>query len=191
MAISKKPAAPAKGSAKTKTTAKSTTRKRKSDAVAVAKKKADAEATRKRKADAILRYMRDGSSCHQACKKVGIHHSTFFDWVRDDKQLANNYARAREDLIEHIASETLQIADAEVGFTDSGSTDHGAVQKQRLQVDTRKWLLSKLAPRKYGDRMMISGDQDNPVEVKTTLDVKKLSTDTLAEILKAQDEHSQ
>jgi len=78
-----------------------------------------------------------------------------------------------------------------VGFTDSGSTDHGAVQKQRLQVDTRKWLLSKLAPRKYGDRMMISGDQDNPVEVKTTLDVKKLSTDTLAEILKAQDEHSQ
>ena len=147
------------------------------------------DTTRKRKSDAVLRYMRAGSSCFQACKKAGLPHSTFFDWVKQDKKLADNYARAREDLIEHIASETLEIADAEVGFTDSGSTDHGAVQKQRLQVDTRKWLLSKLSPRKYGDRMMLVGDEDNPVQVKTTLDVKKLSTEALEEIMRAQDEH--
>ena len=30
-------------------------------------------------------------------------------------------------------------------------TDSGAVQKQRLQIDTRKWILSKLLPKKYGD----------------------------------------
>ena len=29
--------------------------------------------------------------------------------------------------------------------------DSGAVQKQRLQIDTRKWILSKLLPKKYGD----------------------------------------
>lgn len=196
MATEKKPAAPAKGSGTKKRKADPTTTAAKKAPAKTAKtpkatqRKTDAEAARKRKAEAVLRNMIAGLSCFQACKKVGVPHSTFFDWVKADKNLADNYARAREDLIEYIASQTLEIADAEVGFTDSGSTDSGAVQKQRLQVDTRKWLLSKLAPRKYGDRMMISGDDDNPVTVKATLDVKKLSTQTLEEILRAQDEHT-
>jgi hypothetical protein len=37
------------------------------------------------------------------------------------------------------------------------------VQKQRLQVDTRKWLLSKLAPKKFGDKIEVSGDPANPL----------------------------
>ena len=52
-----------------------------------------------------------------------------------------------------MAAETLAIADAPVGITERGTTDSGAVQKQRLQVDTRKWMLSKLAPKRYGDRV--------------------------------------
>ena len=200
MATVKKPAAPAKGSGTKKRKADPTTTTTAKKAPAktpktqktqkTTQRKTDAEAARKRKAEAVLRGMRAGASCFQACKKVGIAHSTFFDWVKADKGLADNYARAREDLIELIAAQTLEIADAEVGFTDMGSTDAGAVQKQRLQVDTRKWLLSKLAPRKYGDRMMLVGDEDNPVAVKSTLDVKKLSTETLEEILRAQDEHA-
>jgi hypothetical protein len=50
-----------------------------------------------------------------------------------------------------------------VGSTDSGATDSGAVQKQRLQVDTRKWLLSKLAPKKWGDKLELSSDPENPL----------------------------
>jgi len=37
------------------------------------------------------------------------------------------------------------------------------VQKHKLQVDTRKWLLSKLAPKKYGDKLEVSGDAANPL----------------------------
>ena len=69
-------------------------------------------------------------------------------------------------MIEHIASETLAIADQPAGSTESGATDSGAVQKQRLQVDTRKWLLSKLAPKKYGDRMTLAGDEDSPLKIE-------------------------
>lgn len=186
MATAKKPAAPAKGSTPKKRKNEATTTQRKT----TAQRKTAAETAKKRKSDTVLRLMRAGSSCFQACKKTGMPHSTFLGWVAADKELADKYARAREDLIEHIAAETLEIADAEVGFTDTGSTDTGAVQKQRLQVDTRKWLLSKLAPRKYGDRLIMAGDEDNPVQVKSTLDVKKLSTETLEEILRAQDEHA-
>ena len=55
--------------------------------------------------------------------------------------------------MERMAAETLAIADAPVGITERGTTNSGAVQKQRLQGDTRKWMLSKLAPKRYGDRV--------------------------------------
>jgi hypothetical protein len=42
--------------------------------------------------------------------------------------------------------------------TGEGKVDNAMVQKQRLRVDTRKWLLSKLAPKKYGDKLELSGD---------------------------------
>ena len=50
-----------------------------------------------------------------------------------------------------MSEEILEIADAPVALTLSGATDSGAVQKQRLQIDTRKWILSKLLPKKYGN----------------------------------------
>ena len=114
-------------------------------------------------AELVFAGMRNGLSAHQACKQIGLPQSTFNHWLNDDSKMAAEYARAREDLIEHIASETLRIADTPVGSTDSGATDSGAVHKQRLQVDTRKWLLSKLAPKKWGDKLELSSDPENPL----------------------------
>lgn len=128
-----------------------------------------------------------GLSCFKSCKKAGIPNSTFLLWVSEDKSLADKYMRARDDLIERIANDAIEIADEPVGTTDSGATDSGAVQKQRLQVDTRKWLLAKLAPRKYGDRLALAGDDESPIKVDSAIDVSKLSTDVLAQIIAAKD----
>ena len=114
----------------------------------------------------VLAGMRSGLSAFKACKAAGVHQSTFNDWLKDDDALSVEYARAREDLLEKIASDILEIADCPVGSTESGTTDNGAVQKQRLQVDTRKWLLSKLYPKKYGDKLELSGDADNPLTIQ-------------------------
>jgi hypothetical protein len=114
----------------------------------------------------VLSGMSSGLSCFKACKAAGVPHSTFLSWVDQDSALADRYARAREDLIEHIATETIDIADAPVGSTDNGSTDSGAVQKQRLQVDTRKWLLARLAPKKYGDKLELAGDPQRPLSIE-------------------------
>lgn len=114
----------------------------------------------------VLSGMSSGLSCFKACKAAGVPHSTFLSWVDQDRELADRYARAREDLIEHIATETIDIADAPVGSNDNGSTDSGAVQKQRLQVDTRKWLLARLAPKKYGDKLELAGDPQRPLSIE-------------------------
>ena len=103
-------------------------------------------------AEKILAGMRSGLSCFKACQAVGVPHSTFMDWLDADPELADRYAGAREDLVEKIASEILDIADKDVDIQD-GKKDWAAVQKHELQVDTRKWLLSKLAPKRYGDKI--------------------------------------
>jgi hypothetical protein len=107
--------------------------------------------------DAVLDGMTSGSPCYRACQSAGVPPATFARWVDDDPVLAEKYARARDILVEKMACDLLEIADAPVGIVENGGTDSGAVQKQRLQVDARKWLLSKIAPRKYGDKIEVSG----------------------------------
>jgi len=117
-------------------------------------------------ADKVFNEMRQGLSAYKACVKVGVPQSTLNHWLNDDADLAADYARAREELHEFIAAEIVAIADAPVPSNEKGGLDPGAIQKQRLQVDTRKWLLSKLAPKKYGDKIEVSGDANNPLKIE-------------------------
>ena len=114
----------------------------------------------------VLSGMRSGLSALKACQAAGVHQSTFNTWLGNDSNLAVEYARAREDLIERMAQEVLEISDSDVGIMPDGKKDWAAVQKHKLQVDTRKWLLSKLAPKKYGDRLELTGDVDNPIALQ-------------------------
>jgi hypothetical protein len=101
-----------------------------------------------------------------ACKKLGIPVGTFRGWVAADDGMAKQYALARSLYHDQLAAEILEISDEAVGETANGGSDNGAVQRNRLRVDSRKWLLSKLAPKRYGDRLQLAGDEDNPVAVK-------------------------
>jgi hypothetical protein len=111
----------------------------------------------------VFHGMRSGLSAFKSCKAAGVPQSTFNDWLNDDAKLAAEYARTREDLIERMAQEILELSDSDVGLLPDGKKDWAAVQKHKLQVDSRKWLLSKLAPKKYGDKLELSGDAQNPL----------------------------
>jgi len=137
--------------------------------------------------DMVLSGMRSGLSAFKACEAAGVHQSTFNVWLNQDSALAADYARAREDLIERMANEVLELSDSDVGLQPNGKRDWAAVQKHKLQVDTRKWLLSKLAPKKYGERLEIAGDKENPLHMKQTFDASKLPTEVLAQIMAAKD----
>lgn len=114
----------------------------------------------------VLSGMRGGLSAFKACEAAGVSQSTFNLWLNEDAKLAAEYARAREDLIERIANEVIELSDADVGLQPDGKKDWAAVQKHKLQVDTRKWLLSKLAPKKYGDKLELTGDPDRPLAIQ-------------------------
>lgn len=79
----------------------------------------------------------------EACKRHGTTEKTWFEWVDNDDDLGERYARAKEAQHELMAAEILSIAD------DRGED----ANSRRVRVDSRKWLLSKLMPKKYGDRL--------------------------------------
>lgn len=83
----------------------------------------------------------------EACKKNGTTQKTWFEWIDNDNKnggdLGERYARAKEAQHELMAKEILSIADDREEDANS----------RRVRVDSRKWLLSKLMPKKYGDRL--------------------------------------
>jgi len=86
--------------------------------------------------------------------------STVRRWAVEEDQeerlgrqgFASRYARARSIGYEKMTYELLKISDEPCIGAD-GYADNGLVQKQRLQVESRKWLLSKLLPKQYGDKV--------------------------------------
>lgn len=126
-------------------------------------------------ADEICRRMAAGESLRQVCRSPEMPSaSTVVDWARERPEFAAQYARAREALLEHWAEEIVDISDdgsndwmEREGRDGRAETvvDHDHIARSRLRVDTRKWLLSKLAPRKYGDRLELAGDPQNPLTV--------------------------
>ena len=77
-------------------------------------------------------------------------------WVKDRPEFALLYAEAKEDAADAFAEELIEISDEAVPTDDRGRLDAGTVQKQRLKIDTRKWIASKLKPRSYGDKLDVA-----------------------------------
>lgn len=68
------------------------------------------------------------------------------DWLKADETFANHYARAKSDMADAEFDALIGKADSAIGQPPE------VVNAVRLAVDTRKWVLSKLLPKKYGDK---------------------------------------
>lgn len=125
-----------------------------------------AKTDKQQKISKVLTQMREGKSLRQASQMAGVARQTFLDWVDKDQELSGQYAHARAAMIDKIADDIMTIADEDLIPTGEGKVDSAMVQKQRLRVDTRKWLLSKLAPKKYGDKLELTGDETAPLSIQ-------------------------
>ena len=113
-------------------------------------------------ADTICNRLLEGESLTHICTDSTIPNKPcILKWLRDFPDFATQYAHAREMQMELMATEIIEIADDgsndtyTVGEGDDEeervNTDH--INRSRLRVDTRKWLMSKLAPKKYGEKV--------------------------------------
>lgn len=113
--------------------------------------------------------------------------ATFFRWLHARPDFRDQYARAKEDQAEVMAEELLDIADD--GRNDWMDREFGrgnvvrvvdpeAVQRSKLRVDARKWLMGKMKPKVYGDSTTLKGDPDNPLQLAGVIVVPKKDVST-------------
>jgi hypothetical protein len=74
------------------------------------------------------------------------HASTVYVWLDRFPDFADKYVRAREAATEDMLEDILEIADQK-GLDP---------QEKRVRIDTRKWVMGRLKPKKYGDKQQLS-----------------------------------
>lgn len=138
-------------------------------------------------ADLICGRMAEGETLRQVCRDPAMPaRSTVYRWLSRNPSFADHYARAREALVESWADEIIDIADD--GTTDyvikkgrNGAeyeaVDQEHIQRSRLRVDARRWLLSKLNPGQYGDHMEVehTGAVDHRLQITSDETVRRLA----------------
>ena len=109
-----------------------------------------------------------GGSLREVARVMGLTEAAIRKWAKDDKEFGEHYSKAMVDRWEKMADELVELADADCTGPD-GRADNALVQQRRLQVDTRKWILSKMLPRRFGDKVEITGDADAPLVTRIEL----------------------
>ena len=106
----------------------------------------------------ICERMAAGESLRSICRSEDMpKESTVRLWALDNREgFYPQYARAMETRMEGLADEILEIADDKSGDP----------ARDRLRLDSRKWLMSKVAPKRWGDRTIHMGDPDAPLVVE-------------------------
>ena len=109
----------------------------------------------------ICRRLAEGESLRRICDDEDMPcKSTVLGWLLEEKHdgFLDQYARAREMQAEILFEEMFEIADNKADDGTAGSDDNVKVSRDRVRVDLRKWAASKLAPKKYGDKIQHEGE---------------------------------
>ena len=133
-------------------------------------------------ADLICGQLASGLSMRTVCKAEDMPDmTTVFRWIRTNEEFRQQYEKAKEECADALAEEMLDIADdgtndwmeridkdgMPVGYVLNG--EH--VQRSRLRLDARKWIASKLKPKKYGDKITNehTGKDGGAIKTETVL----------------------
>lgn len=113
-------------------------------------------------ADTICSRIASGESLRKICEDDGLpDRITVHYWLLDSrhKEFFNQYAKARSIQAELLFEELKELSDVSVDdIVGNDKSDGARVQARKLQIDTRKWYLSKVVPKKFGDKLDLTSD---------------------------------
>jgi hypothetical protein len=136
----------------------------------------------------ICEEIAEGKSLREICRADDMpSRDTVYAWKVANQAFSDRYARAVEDRAEKLEKEILAIADddeGDYGFKEDkdGDGEGGKpfilpdnIQRAKLRVDARKWIASKLFPKKYGDKVQAehTGAEGGPIAFAVTVNYVK------------------
>lgn len=120
--------------------------------------------------DSVCKLIESGLSLRKSIISINdkfptFSRKTFLEWIDEDKEKSDQYARAciiREDF---ILDEIFDISDNSQNdaiTTDDGLTivNHEIVQRSKIRIDARKWALSKMNRKRFGDGIDLTSGGD-------------------------------
>lgn len=123
-------------------------------------------------ADVICEELANGRSLRAICAAEDMPSTAAVcRWLATFPAFREQYARAREAQADTIFDEILHIADTpqpgeRVKLDENGKpvevTREDMIAHRRLQIDARKWMAGKLAPKKYGERIELEHSGEAP-----------------------------
>jgi len=116
--------------------------------------------------DAICALTAEVTPQRTIAAQIGVSWETMMAWIDADPSRIERYARAREAQADKMAEDILALADISRIGTKTTTKPDGSVEtvtsdmvdRARLQIDARKWLAAKMAPKKYGERLELAGE---------------------------------
>jgi len=131
--------------------------------------------------DTIAARLATGETLRSICRTPGFpDERRVREWAMNEEHpFAQQYDRARMIGYHSMADSIIEISDDKAGdwiekTSKGGNTfravDETAISRAKLQVDSRKWLLSKMLPKIYGDRLTTehTGPDGGPIQVTLT-----------------------
>lgn len=108
----------------------------------------------------------NGNEVFEGVEKMPDY-STFLDWVNEDKLLSNKYTRAQMIRADIYFDDIVDIADRQEDATvtvDSEVagltiTTKDATEHRKVRIDSRKWVVSRMNPKKYSDKVQIDTEE--------------------------------
>ncbi|MDZ7904614.1 MAG: hypothetical protein U5N55_01610 [Cypionkella sp.] len=117
-------------------------------------------------------------------------YSTIWRWRKDRPEFDAMIPRARAEGAHVLAEQCLDIADSRdqdmIEVDGQMRVDHDVIARAKLRIDTRMRLIGKWNAASYGEKLDHTSS-DGSMTPKPGLDVSKLSTEALAEIMRASD----
>ena len=137
----------------------------------------------------VFDQMVNGVSVNEIFKAKSMpRRSTFYKWLIENPAFSDNYAMVLRQRADMLFDDMLQIADTPLEGITTKIMKDGAIEitkadmlgHRKLQIDARKWVLAKMNPKKYGDRV-INDNNNRVVEPEMTKEEREKE---LAEIFK-------
>jgi len=100
--------------------------------------------------------MAEGASLREICRDHEIAESSVRQWVRDNR---DNFA------VRYQTARVLQVEAWSDLMIEIGNRDDLDPKERRVRIDSLKWLMSRIVPKKWGDRLLVAGDPESPLQV--------------------------